>query len=275
MLDILGMPIKDYIKKYGKPSRIEHNEYGFYWYVYAKDYRKYLLVGVAGVTVVGAYSNSAHLQYRGIKPGATKDTVRAVLGTPLKYIRRDNMIHIISEAAQKDYFEAGDRYVVVFYDMAKGGGVTSILVVPKAKETNALIDRPPLDAKAQLAYQRISLDLVNSIRIRNGLKKLAADAKNTRLATARCKDMRDRDYFSHFTPEGLSPFDQARKMGIRFKSMGENIAFGNHTAIFCHEQLMNSAGHRAIILKPSYTKLGVGVAYGGTRYVIVTQEFTG
>ncbi len=275
MLDIVGMPIKDYIKKYGKPTRIERNEYGFYWYVYAKDYNKFLLVGVAGVTVVGAYSNSIYLSYRGIKQNAAKAAVRAILGTPLKYIRRDNLVHILNDADQKDYFEAGDKFIIVFYDILKGGGVTGILVVPKAAETRMLLDRPALDDKAVLCYQRISLDLVNAVRVRNGLKTLTADAKSTRLAVSRSKDMRDRNYFSHYTPEGKSPFDQARKLGIKFKHMGENISFGNHNAIFCHESFMNSAGHRAIILKAAYKKIGVGVAAGGDRYVLVAQEFTG
>ncbi len=275
MLDIIGTPIKDYIKKYGKPTRIERNEYGFTWYVYAKDYNRFLLVGVAGVTVVGAYSNSKLLSYKEIKLNTSKAAVRAILGTPLKYIRRDNLVHILNDADQRDYFESGDKFIVVFYDILKGSSVTGILIVPKAKEIRALLDRPALDDKAVLCYQRVSLDLVNAIRVRNGLNKLASDAKNTKLAISRSKDMRDRGYFSHYTPEGTSPFDQARKMGIKFKHMGENISFGNHNAIFCHESFMNSAGHRAIILKAAYQKIGVGVAAGGDRYVLVTQEFTG
>jgi hypothetical protein len=273
MLDILGLPVASVIKKNGKPSRIEPSEYGFQWYVFSRNYKKYLLAGIASGIVVAAYSNSKSLSYKGVKFNAARAAVRSALGKPLAYIRTDKLVYILNDADRRDYIDMGDRFAVVFYDMLKGGGVTAMLIVPKDAETAALTARPALPAEVAAAYGRVSADLVNASRARFGLKKLAADAKLARFATSRCADMRDRNYFDHITPDRKSPFDLARGAGIRFKSMGENIAYGNYNAILAHESFMNSKGHRDNILKKAYRKIGTGAAYGGTRYVILAQEF--
>lgn len=273
MLDIIGLPVQSLTKKLGKPMRLEASGYGFQWHVYGKNLKKYLLAGVDSGIVVAAYSNSKQLAFRGIRFNAARDAVRASLGKPLAHIRRDNVVYIINEADRKDYFDIGGHFAVVFYDILAGKGVTSMLIVPKAAEISALIDRAPLSAEALQAYQRISADLVNAARARAGLGKLAADTRLGKLAAARTADMRDRDYFSHVNPDKKNPFDLARAAGIRFKSMGENIAYGHHSPIFAHESFMNSTGHRNNILKKVYRKLGTGVAAGGSRYVLLAQEF--
>lgn len=273
MLDIVGLPVQSLVKKYGKPVRVETSEYGFQWHVYSRNLKKLLVAGVESGIVVAAYSNSKSLAFRSIRFGASKSAVRKALGVPLSYVRRDSTVFILNEPDKKDYIELGEHFAIVFYDMLKGGGVTAMLVVPKEAEINMLIDRPQLSGAALTAYQRLSMDLVNAARARAGLGKLASDAKLVKLAAARCADMRDRNYFSHITPEGKTPFDLARAAGIRFKSMGENIAYGNHSAILAHESFMNSKGHKDNILKKVYKKIGTAAAAGGARYLLLAQEF--
>jgi uncharacterized protein YkwD len=72
--------------------------------------------------------------------------------------------------------------------------------------------------------------------------------------------MRDRGFFSHTDPDGLSPFDRGDRAGVTV--LGENIAYGQPDPASVMTAWMNSPGHRANILDCSYTKLGVGVAYG-------------
>ncbi|HLN60492.1 MAG TPA: CAP domain-containing protein [Symbiobacteriaceae bacterium] len=38
---------------------------------------------------------------------------------------------------------------------------------------------------------------------------------------------------------------------------------------------MNSPGHRANILKPEFTKIGIGIVSGGPYGLMVTQQFIG
>jgi uncharacterized protein YkwD len=51
---------------------------------------------------------------------------------------------------------------------------------------------------------------------------------------------------------------EAAFTGLRYRSSGENLAKGHRDPAAVHGQLMNSPGHRANILRPAYTAVGVG-----------------
>ncbi|HYC29684.1 MAG TPA: CAP domain-containing protein, partial [Chitinophagaceae bacterium] len=116
------------------------------------------------------------------------------------------------------------------------------------------------------------LELVNEERAKQGLKPLVADPELTVVARAHSKDMFARGYFSHITPEGKTPSDRIREAHVRFLVAGENLALGQTLAI-CHQGLMNSPGHRANILQPSYGRLGIGILDGGIYGLMITQNF--
>ncbi|WP_448610182.1 CAP domain-containing protein [Geodermatophilus sp. URMC 60] len=115
----------------------------------------------------------------------------------------------------------------------------------------------PADPGAETAV----LALVNEARRGAGCGAVTADPALAAVARAHSADMRDRDYFSHTSPEGLSPFDRAEQAGIDY-SRAENIAFGQADADAVMEAWLESPGHRANILDCGLTKLGVGVAEG-------------
>ncbi|MGY1763135.1 CAP domain-containing protein [Geodermatophilus sp. SYSU D00779] len=115
----------------------------------------------------------------------------------------------------------------------------------------------PADPTAEAAV----LALVNEARVDAGCGALTADPALAAVARAHSADMRDRDYFSHTSPEGLSPFDRAEQAGVDY-SRAENIAFGQADAAAVMEAWLESPGHRANILDCELTKLGVGVAEG-------------
>lgn len=124
--------------------------------------------------------------------------------------------------------------------------------------------RPDLEAKM--------LEMVNEERVKNGLKPLVADPEMAAVARLHSRDMFARGYFSHNTPEGKDPFDRMRAQGVRFLTAGENLALAQ-TLRMAHNGLMNSPGHRANILNPSYGRLGIGILDGGIYGLMVTQNF--
>lgn len=274
---MIGMTYANLVKTYGYPVRKEPSEYGFTWCVYNRDYANFFMAGVSNGKVVALYTSAKVMSYRGkIKWNYTRPSVRRSMGSPISYVQSGNTVFVLNNRNQRDYFKAGSNYVIVFYDNLAGDKVTSMLIIPQSHQNKVLLNLPVLNSNLERAYERISVDLINASRVRRGLGKLTADTMNGRLALSRSADMRDRNYFDHYTPapERLSPFDQARQMGIRFTSMGENIAFGDHNAIFAHEAFMNSSGHRNNVLKSTYTKIGAGVAYGSSRYVLLTNIFS-
>ena len=82
-----------------------------------------------------------------------------------------------------------------------------------------------------------------------------------------------RGYFSHYTPEGLSPFDRMNQAHISFTYAGENLAFSANVQL-AMQGLMNSPGHKANILSSHYHKIGIGVIDAGIYGEMFDQEFT-
>lgn len=276
---IIGITEKQLTATYGAPARKDPSEYGFQWYVYNKDYKNFFMAGVRSGKVVAFYSNAANARYTAkVVIGTTQANARATMGKPLPYIKSGKTVFLMPNTNERDYFTTGggSTYIIVFYDHLNKDKTTAIMVVPAADENNALLKKPALSAAVRTAYERQSVDLTNAIRVRNGLKALSTDSGDTKLAQQRSTDMVKRNYFSHYTPDKKTQtaFDIARTMKLKFSSMGENIAYGNHNAIFAQESFMNSQGHRDNLLRSKYTKMGAGVAYGGSRYVLLTNIFS-
>ncbi|MEU6061496.1 CAP domain-containing protein [Streptomyces sp. NPDC047097] len=118
----------------------------------------------------------------------------------------------------------------------------------------------PAGSREQAAAAAV-LKLVNAERAKAGLKPLTASAKLDSLAGAHSRDMAARGYFSHTDPDGRTPWDRAAAAGVSGLS-AENIARGQADAEAVMASWMTSEGHRANILNPDYTTLGVGVHFG-------------
>ena len=103
----------------------------------------------------------------------------------------------------------------------------------------------------------------------NGERKtaeLALLSENQKLndaAVAKVQDMFAKQYFEHISPEGTAVGDLVEEVGYDYIAIGENLALGN----FADDKelvkaWMESSGHRANILKPSYREIGVAARQG-------------
>lgn len=119
------------------------------------------------------------------------------------------------------------------------------------------------------------IDLTNRERTRHGLPPLSADPLLTTAAQAHSADMVARTFYAHTAPDGGQPWDRAAAAGSTRRSIGENIACGQRSPADVVEGWMNSPGHRANILKPGFTHIGVGFAGGGRAGMYWTQLFGG
>jgi uncharacterized protein YkwD len=110
------------------------------------------------------------------------------------------------------------------------------------------------------------VDLTNDIRRRNGLAMLLVDGICRDAARGHSADMLDRNYFSHTNPEGRA-LKERMPANLAASQWGENIWTGRgydprqvrYLAQKIMDGWMKSPGHRANILTPGYTHLGVGV----------------
>lgn len=101
----------------------------------------------------------------------------------------------------------------------------------------------------------------------------ALERNDVLVCTARrhSKDMGDRDYFEHESPEGTTPFERMTNAGYRWSAAAENIAMGQPTADEVMATWLESEGHCENIMG-DYVHLGVGF-YGDAGVPLWTQNF--
>lgn len=118
--------------------------------------------------------------------------------------------------------------------------------------------------------------LVNRDRRRAGVPPLQLDPQLAALARSHSRDMLEHGFFAHVSPRTGPLGERAAAAGIAFRRIAENLAL--HRDVEGAEQaLLRSPGHRANILDPEFTHLGIGVVLGhevdGAPRVYVTQNF--
>jgi len=112
------------------------------------------------------------------------------------------------------------------------------------------------------------LCLLNAERAKHGLHPLARNLLLELSSQRHSDDMATRKFFSHDAPEGTDPQARMKAEGYPLPWTGENLYMGTNAAASPVEALdgwMNSPGHRANILRPQFTQVGVGVAYSSAK----------
>jgi uncharacterized protein YkwD len=153
-----------------------------------------------------------------------------------------------------------------------GGGGGNASCLPGPGPNYGSFPQNPTAAELQLAAD--VLTMVNTERANNGgIPPVSAHAASAKVAFDYSIDMVARNFFDHINPECEDPGVRLTRAGIGWSTYGENIAQGQTTAAQVMTAWMNSPGHRANILNPAFTRLGVGASQaGGTT--TWTQLFT-
>jgi uncharacterized YkwD family protein len=123
------------------------------------------------------------------------------------------------------------------------------------------------------AYRLRIVELVNEERAAAGRNPLFLDESLFRIAQIKSLDMAENNYFDHISPTNGGPENMYRSQGVNFLKMGENIALGYLTPETVIKGWMNSPGHKANMLDPEYTHIGVGLAYNSNGVPLWTQMF--
>lgn len=129
---------------------------------------------------------------------------------------------------------------------------------------------------SEITSQNI-IELVNKSRIKEGLKALVENGKLSSAARDKADDMLKKDYFSHTSPSGVTPWYWLKKNEYNYKYAGENLAINFESAEKQHEAWMKSQTHRDNILNANYQEIGIAVFEGkvnGSK-ALITVEFFG
>jgi hypothetical protein len=130
---------------------------------------------------------------------------------------------------------------------------------------------------ADLNAQKI-IALTNDIRQQYGLSPLKENPLLDAAAKQKAEDMFQNNYFSHFSPTGVSPWYWINKSGYNYHYAGENLAMNFIDSEEVVRAWLNSPGHRENLLNKNYQDIGLAVlpadfSKSGINQPIVVQLF--
>jgi uncharacterized protein YkwD len=142
-------------------------------------------------------------------------------------------------------------------------GTTAAIAAPSASAAAGAA--APTGSAASVAYVNRIVVLVNARRVAAGLRPLIVSPCATRFAAPWSAHMAATNTLVH---QSLAPMMRCPARGA-----GENIAYGNVSADQMMSMWMNSPGHRANILNPRFTRIGVGAVRTASGRWWGTQDF--
>lgn len=184
--------------------------------------------------------------------------------------------HSVASSKMGSVLVANTQVFAKQWNSVFGGAVNDTLsfltVEPKGNESVALNFKTSNVSK-DLVSEKAMFEDVNKERASRGIAALTTSDLLLKIARDHCKDMFVRGYFSHYTLEGLSPFDRMVTADISFNYAGENLALAPSVDL-AMKGLMQSPGHKANILSSNFQQVGIGVIDGGVYGEMFCQEFT-
>jgi uncharacterized protein YkwD len=191
------------------------------------------------------------------------------------------------------------RKLILAGAIALGG--LSILGMPARAQTLSASNRQPVEnictgrpgdpasclqsnPQGTAPFEAQMFDLINRDRIdpsteqetRGQAQPLVWDARLAAVARAHSEEMAREGFFAHEGSDGSLPSDRVSRAGIRWLSVGENIAKAKDVAqarfLFMDEPKFEH-NHRSNILDKGFTHVGVGIVKGPDGLLYVTEEF--
>lgn len=212
------------------------------------------------LTIIGNKSD------RPLLTGLTRSAAENLLGSPINKV--GNLIVSNLSSPTKGYYQLGDGIVILHFDAVAPDKVIFATLMPSNMllKTNFL-SKLNFNTTATMDTEKMTVDLLNQVRIAYGKAPLVMDEKLTVVSRMHSQTMVDGNYFSHTNLSGLSPKARIQAAQIPFRSYGEALTAGTWTPMDAITAWMNSPGHRAIILG-DYTSVGIGIASGTSKYGI-------
>lgn len=120
------------------------------------------------------------------------------------------------------------------------------------------------------------IELTNQERQKNHLSTLKENPVLDQAALNKGMDMIKKNYWSHFAPDGTTPWYFFGQAGYHYIEAGENLARDFYTSDAVVAAWMNSPSHRENILNKDFQEIGVAEVLGqlnGKDTVLVVQLF--
>jgi uncharacterized protein YkwD len=144
--------------------------------------------------------------------------------------------------------------------------------VPETDASYRIAPSNAAELTVEEGYEAELVELVNQERADRGISVLAFDPDLVPVARDHSREMHELGYFSHTSPNTGTLADRLNGAGVAYIQAGENLAYAPTVSV-AHRGLMQSEGHRANILEPSFQRIGIGVIRAPDGTLMVTQVF--
>lgn len=184
--------------------------------------------------------------------------------------------------------------------LGQGESTAKVAIYDRGDPTSAeqimleLLNNMRADPGAEADFYHFDLAEGTNPALQDGPRApLAMNAQLLAAARAHSADMQARNYFDHYDPDGVDPFQRMSAAGYSFSTAGENIYLGmssasvnmnsqaeqGHRALFVDENYPDR-GHRVNMVEDTFCQVGIGAAQGpfvdnGTTWngAFFTQDF--
>ena len=236
----LGMTERELLRRFGEPKETLTGVTGLKWIIF-EGYSPFFAAGINEGCVSAIVSAGSGFVFLGAKAGDMPPSVMSRFAEPLEDDNDGGIMHGIYIA--EHYYTQDD--------------VT-------------------LDADTLYCEARLNFGLVNAFRVMHGLSSLEWSGEAETAGRLHCEDMAKNGYFAHESPDGRAPADRISAQGVTYRAAGENIYKNSEASaggIAGYFHLVNSAGHREVMLFADFDHLGVGCAYDELGGIYLAEEF--
>ncbi|MGE7021824.1 CAP domain-containing protein [Solibacillus cecembensis] len=212
------------------------------YYITNSNHKAFELSVLSGKDQIGGYLTKKGTSFEGFEIG------KVYTGEP-KVTKNGKLIYILVDKLN------GNKIDSIYWE--KTDEVSAKKFEAMKKDTSA---------RKYTSLEFLLVELTNATRVNNGITPLKYDHKVAKVAKNHSTDMSKNNYFDHYSPKGLSPFDRIQNAGLKFIAAGENLGVNFPTIFEAHNALLNSQAHRENIYEKAFKQAGVGIT--GNHYTM-------
>lgn len=108
----------------------------------------------------------------------------------------------------------------------------------------------------------VLIDLTNESRLAYNQSPLLRSPLLDQAAELKGQDMVEKEYFSHNSPDGVTPWHWFRKVNYNFLYAGENLAINFTDSVEVENAWLESPTHRANIMNVEFREIGMATVKG-------------
>ncbi|WP_338469937.1 CAP-associated domain-containing protein [Niallia sp. XMNu-256] len=262
--------------QFGDPNRIDPSSFGYHWWIYNDNNKKYVQIGIENDKVVTFFVMGERLNIKPFKIGQSVADIYSSYFIPsdiqLKYEGQEYLFELSEEDVNIRPIIKLEHFYVQLYIDKFTGTLSSI----RAMDAPTLIKLKPFDYREEYietpmekyeldralgkALQKQIFDLTNVLRDRYRMRSLKWDERLSKSAFERSVELHKEDQQSidkEYQHEQISPMKD-QQMFIYFLD-GENVAIPELDAPAIVESWFNSAVHRQNILSENFRETGIGI----------------